>query len=49
MCAAIALMKSGGTELPTLAHLSMNFPSILNPAGNDDISLISLMVRCRIS
>ena len=49
MFSAIAFIKSGGTLLPTRAHFAMKLPSILNESGNEDISLISLMVRCLIS
>ena len=42
-------MNRGGTLLPIRAHLFMKLPSILNDSGKEDISLISLMVRCLIS
>ena len=43
---AIARMNSGGTEFPTLAHFSAKLPSSLNDSGKEDISLISVIVRC---
>ena len=39
-------MNSGGTLLPTRAHFSTKLPSSLNDSGKEDISLISLIVRC---
>ena len=49
MCPAIARIKSGGTLLPIRAHFCMKVPSILNSSGKEDISLISLIVKCRTS
>jgi hypothetical protein len=49
MCSAIALIKRGGTLFPIRAHFSVNLPSSLNSSGKDDISLISLIVRCLTS
>jgi len=46
---AIALIKSGGTLLPILAHFSTKLPSILNDSRRDDIRLIPLIVRCLTS
>ena len=42
----MASIRSGGTLLPILAHFSTKLPSSLNDSGKEDISLISLIVRC---
>jgi hypothetical protein len=42
-------MNSGGTLLPIRAHFSTKLPSNLNDSGKEDISLISLIVRCLTS
>jgi hypothetical protein len=46
---AIAFMNLGGTELPILAHCSLNFPININSSGNDASLFNSPIPRCLFS